>query len=633
MQSLQSTLVLPELRQETLNTWGIFVATMRFADFGPFVGRTTGALVANWADFDGTERKVAAKIINEIVGNARELKPYLDEIVGLDGIPELAQIGAALMESRRRLKPQQQLEKILDRASSQNTAIATTSMRELKTFLVAHQNDVIAQYSMGDTFDAMVPAIMQTLLASSTREGDCDELRMLAYECIGIIGALDPDRFTLPAEAPPFTITSNFTDHEESQDFALHLVRDVLVDAFRATNDTKLQSYLAYAMQELLKFCDFGPELLGQSGMRTSKKGDKAVSANTKKKWDQLPKDQLEILAPLLESRFSLADIQMPQTAHPIYPEASSYRDWLHRWTADLIGRVMAQPTTKGNKDCQDIFGAFRGVLKHQDVAVSHRLLPHLVLHVLIMGDPVASFEIKQEINVVLQDQVNGLSMVGAGADTNGNPTGVGNKRTFSSQLIFDLMDHISRWLQIQHNKQHTLTSRANKLVRTHEAEDKKTALHEAAEINQQTSKVGGVLNTIEVEMVAKAALQSKAYARSLRNFEQRMIDLRTGPESFGNDRLQVYFERLHEIYAALDEPDGMEGVSTYVIAPSLEHQIREHESTGRWTSAQSCWEVRLQQNQDEVGFHIGLLKCLQNLGHYGELACGSRWTEEKNLS
>ena len=145
MQSLQSTLVLPELRQETLNTWGIFVATMRFADFGPFVGRTTGALVANWADFDGTERKVAAKIINEIVGNARELKPYLDEIVGLDGIPELAQIGAALMESRRRLKPQQQLEKILDRASSQNTEIATTSMRELKTFLVAHQNDVIAQ--------------------------------------------------------------------------------------------------------------------------------------------------------------------------------------------------------------------------------------------------------------------------------------------------------------------------------------------------------------------------------------------------------------------------------------------------------------------------------------------------------
>jgi serine/threonine-protein kinase ATR len=115
---------------------------------------------------------------------------------------------------------------------------------------------------------------------------------------------------------------------------------------------------------------------------------------------------------------------------------------------------------------------------------------------------------------------------------------------------------------------------------------------------------------------MARAALQCKAYARSLMNFEQQVSTLLSrSPQS---EDLPSYYERLHEIYSHLDEPDGMEGVSAMILSPSLEHQIRQHESTGQWTSAQSCWEVRLQQSPDNVDFHLGLLRCLRNLGHYG---------------
>ena len=100
-------------------------------------------------------------------------------------------------------------------------------------------------------------------------------------------------------------------------------------------------------------------------------------------------------------------------------------------------------------------------------------------------------------------------------------------------------------------------------------------------------------------------------------NFESQIISLREGSRSHKD--LPIYYERLHEIYSYLDEPDGMEGVSTLILSPSLEHQIRQHESTGRWTSAQSCWEVRLQQSPDNLDFHLGLLRCLRNLGHYGQ--------------
>ena len=97
--------------------------------------------------------------------------------------------------------------------------------------------------------------------------------------------------------------------------------------------------------------------------------------------------------------------------------------------------------------------------------------------------------------------------------------------------------------------------------------------------------------------------------------------------------RSQEYYENLHECYADLDEPDGMEGISTKIVAPSVLHQIREHESTGRWTSAQSCWEVKLQQTPDEPTNHIGLLRCLRNLGHYGALSLWSQPFEKPLLT
>lgn len=130
---------------------------------------------------------------------------------------------------------------------------------------------------------------------------------------------------------------------------------------------------------------------------------------------------------------------------------------------------------------------------------------------------------------------------------------------------------------------------------------------------------------------MATAALSCKDHARALLNFEQRiwMMEDTSRPtiddqapnqpqDSSTEEDLRRYYESVHQIYSEIDEPDGMEGISTKIPSPSILHQIREHESTGRWTSAQSCWEVELQRQPDELRSHVGLLRCLKNLGHYG---------------
>jgi serine/threonine-protein kinase ATR len=181
-----------------------------------------------------------------------------------------------------------------------------------------------------------------------------------------------------------------------------------------------------------------------------------------------------------------------------------------------------------------------------------------------------------------------------------------------SSQAVFDLLDHFSRW--VQHQKTVIIRDYRGGRIEKISDPERRAEYHYLME---QIPKVEGLLNSIDAELQAEAALITQAYARSLRGFETRMAALRRSQKRTDAD-LQPYYEYLHRIYADLDEPDGMEGVSTFIISPSMDHQIREHESVGRWTSAQSCWEVKLQDNADNLDLHLGLLRCLRSLGHYG---------------
>jgi serine/threonine-protein kinase ATR len=129
-------------------------------------------------------------------------------------------------------------------------------------------------------------------------------------------------------------------------------------------------------------------------------------------------------------------------------------------------------------------------------------------------------------------------------------------------------------------------------------------------------TRIDSVLTSVDEGLVADAAYECKSYARALMSLENH-IRLKRDREAPENE-LQPLYDRLHHIYCHMDEPDGMEGISISVLEPSLEHQIRHHESMGSWTSAQSCWEVRLQREPDKIEYHLGLLRCLRNLGHYG---------------
>lgn len=171
-------------------------------------------------------------------------------------------------------------------------------------------------------------------------------------------------------------------------------------------------------------------------------------------------------------------------------------------------------------------------------------------------------------------------------------------------------MDHFNKWLCFARREIAIRRQEAGPTSSTRRSRQPQTTL------DLQVLRVDSILASIDQNLLAGAAFECNSYARSLMNYEKHIMMMQSA--GYSSTKLQDCYERLHEIYAHLDEPDGMEGVSSSIMIPSLEHHIRQHESTGRWTSAQSCWEIRLQQSPDNLDYHVGLLRCLRNLGHYG---------------
>ncbi|TPX55724.1 hypothetical protein PhCBS80983_g05098 [Powellomyces hirtus] len=194
------------------------------------------------------------------------------------------------------------------------------------------------------------------------------------------------------------------------------------------------------------------------------------------------------------------------------------------------------------------------------------------------------------------------LNVLVAGADSNREET------------VFSLVDYLTRWLRF----------RAKETVQ--------------ARPDQGVEKVQQFLRRVPQSVMADAAYRCNGYARAYMHFENHVRqEQERGLED--KEALQGLYAHLQKLYAPLDEPDGMEGIFIKSSMPTLDQQILAHESAGRWTDAQTCYEVSLRTNPDNHDHQVGLLNCLKNLGHletslncaHGTAALYSQWSSKVN--
>ncbi|KAJ3412040.1 serine/threonine-protein kinase M1 [Chytridiales sp. JEL 0842] len=585
--TLQTSLEFEELRDTSLHAWNTFVKTLSIADIGPLLNQIVAILLKHFPSFTSSQQHQTLQIFNYvIIDNQEMLRRYFDTIFAFPKTPQFDNLNKELNQEWSPKNPLSRLKHIITSVAHENPAIAEISLRELRDFLEHYQDQLRNQFleeTDNDVMNTMIKTLLDTLRKYS---GSRLDLQVACCQCLGVLGAPDPARISISINQDVEILSDAFSSLESTSYFACKLIERQLVPAFRSANNTKTQDHLAFAIQELLRLCEFTPEL---ADTERSHKFTDGKTERLHSLWKSFPKSVVDVIRPLLTAKYTITYLPMRPLQYPIYPSKATFKDWLQAWVVDMILKVNGDYAKK-------LFSVCKNVVTNENMEVALYLLPHLVLHVLTNGSSNEPEEILAEFMAVL----NNLVSSDGSEDI--------EKHQLSSQTIFSLVDHLTLWIRSRRleasRRQQAIARKNGRFISAEDGEDEKDIKRQRVEL---------LLTKIPQMLMAEASYRCKAYTRALMHFEQYIREQRKDKDA---SSLQGLYGFMQKIYACIDESDGMEGISTLFLAATLEQQILEHESAGRWAAAQTSYEIALQKQPNSIKLHIGLLNCLKHLGH-----------------
>ena len=142
-------------------------------------------------------------------------------------------------------------------------------------------------------------------------------------------------------------------------------------------------------------------------------------------------------------------------------------------------------------------------------------------------------------------------------------------------------------------------------------------------------SSLEAVLNLIPADVISRRAVECKSFSRALFHWEQYIRQEAQRHADVGRPfNQEPLFERLQDIYTQIDEPDGIEGISAHLQVLNIDQQILEHRKAGRWSAAQSWYEMLLTERPTSVEVQYNLLTSLKESGQYGKFRQVASQTE-----
>lgn len=586
---MQSALEVDELRTVAIDAWSALVAALEPNDLGTILGQTFSLTVQYWLCFTEAGQKIALAMIKRLFTEKRSLlKGNADNIPELDiNHPEIRTYEKKLATWRHTTDVPEWLNQLALRCSHENAAVVVLALEELREYLRRHE-EFIHNEATNEKPHPVVPMLIRRLLdVTMAFKGTDDEdtksrIERLCAECLGLIGAVDPDLVEARREKKEMVVLHNFARADESCEFVMFFLERIVVKAFLSATDTKAQGFLAWAAQELLSFCDIQVSELGR-------KSYLEIARKTQQdRWGRLSITAKDTLAPFLSSRYRLQDMAIPPPpSYPIFGPKISFREWIVTFLNDMLSRAQ-------ENNSQIIFSTCMRICKGQDISISKFLFPYVVVYSIICGTRRDRENIKSEFLAVLKHK--------------GDLDNAAQQETIRNccEAIFSAIDYCIRWLR--EKKEY------NNIVRTRQARNQNRRLDDdIPDIKDlEVEAVSKVVNAVPADLMGERSLQFKSYARALQYWETH---IRNKKAKSTEAEMEPLYEQLQRIYSYIDEPDGIEGISSKISNLDLEQQVLEHRKAGRWSAVQTWYELLLAEQPDNLEVQTNLATALRDSG------------------
>ncbi|KAF3237984.1 serine/threonine-protein kinase M1 [Orbilia oligospora] len=570
---LSSALEMKGLQDTTLSVWCALMTEIPSADIAPYFPVVLCLLIKFWAEFGEHSKRLGRSLLSRIfeVHNPT-LQDEADSLPLMSVIPDFDRYEKALSTSRNKdLK--EQLRILTARSTHENPLVVERALIELKGYLGTNEH-FIRDITNDEIPDSVAAEVIRNLLDVCVKHGQsANSIAKLASECLGMIGAVDPNRFETPRKQDDLMILHNFEKTEESIRFAHFLLEHHLVKAFLSATDTRAQGFLSFAMQELLKFCGFSPEVL-------VKQNTDFTVAPSQTRWRDFSVTGRNVLSPYLSSKYILSTAATShKSTYPIFSTTKSYREWLTDFLLDLL------PKARGLHTKTLFAEIISKIVKGQDLSILNFILPYIVLHIVISGTAEDKNNILLEMVSILQHEMP--------ADRNLEFEVV--KRC--SESVFILVDHMSKWIREKR--------RYNSSAAIYMARQMSRQVTESIDQGPDVSiaSVEDLLSKLPPKLIGERSIQCQSYSRALFYWEQYMRKCRSEQTN-----METLYTQMQSIYSEIDEPDGIEGISTKLSVVNIEQQILEHRKAGRWLAAYRALETLLVHLEPILSLHNSLL-------------------------
>lgn len=549
-------------------------------EIGTLIDSTFAIVAQYWESFSVDVQQAAHDMISSLIKNHSEwIQKNALSIPSLEGIPLLAKFEHDLHNVKKNSDTRYRFEAFAERCRSDNVTVVTQALNELPDYLLETQDSILRSV-FSEQPDGSLGLLTKSLLNICVRFADVKvDLAKEAARCLGLIGCVDPTKVELPQQNREMFILSDFSNSEETLEFVIFFLEQVLIKTFLAETDTRVQGLLAYAIQELLKTCGFE----AKNTINKNLQPDQLYQ-----RWRSMAEITRDTLTPFLTSRYVLEPLaNHPLCNYPIYSIGMNHSSWLRQLVFDLLGKCVGQNATV-------IFSICRRIVRRQNAAIPTFLLPFASLHVVFQGTAEQVQQLTKEFLTILSlelplEQVANENLI------------------FCSQDVFRTLDYMSRWLQ-ERKKTKDYWSR----IGVNSIEDA-----EAQEL-EKLKTVENFLSMMPAEIISNRAVLCKSYSRALKHWEA-FICQKQSEENISQLEMDGMYSRLQNIYNSIDEPDGIEGISSLMVNTTISQQMLEHRKAGRWSALQSWYDLQLNKYPTNEGIQQEFLRTLKESGQHGK--------------
>lgn len=388
---LRSALDVEELRDYAFRTWEILIASLDEEDIEPLVDQTLSIIIRYWEKFSMDSRERAYNLVQYILrDHAHLVQEAFSTMPSLASVPMLAGFESEINDLKGQMDVRSHFQAFARRCQNDSGTVVEQTLLELMPYLSTHE-EFLHACVLSEQPDPVVAYLVRSLLDCCVKYNTSSQtITLLSARCIGLIGCLDPNRVESIKERMDILVLSNFESIQETFDFVLFFLQHVLVEAFLSASNIRAQGFLAYAMQDLLKFCGL------ESAVALNPQG--TPMDEKYQKWLELPETVRNILTPFLSSKYTVTAGTVPVVSeYPIFEVGLTHGDWIRSFVQDLL-----QHGRGSNANAEFVSTVCSRIVKGQDISISSFLLPFAVLNCIVGGSDKGKQDIQKELTTVL---------------------------------------------------------------------------------------------------------------------------------------------------------------------------------------------------------------------------------------